>query len=112
MFIVNYHCVREPPETAHKSRNSHTTDMDAGERLLGVASSLKNDVKTIQSKLHTHELLIEAIDASNAENVVVMNEGNNRIEQAISTMRKDPRNKIIFALVLVTIVLTIYFFRF
>jgi len=102
------------PETLYQIRNACTTDMDENdsERLLGITSSLKSDIKSIQSKLQTHSLLIEAIDASNAENVVIMHEKNNKIEEAISKIRKDPRNKIIFVLVLATILLTIYFFRF
>jgi t-SNARE complex subunit (syntaxin) len=82
------------------------------EKLLGITSSLKNDVKSIQSKLYTHSLLIEAIDASNAENVMIMQDKNNKIEQAISSFKKDPRNKIICALVLIIILLAIYFFTF
>lgn len=78
------------------------------ERLISVASNLKNDVKEIQSKIQTQGLLIEAIDATNNENTRMMNESRLKFMQAMSKIRKDPRNKIILILVLIAVLLLVY----
>lgn len=95
--------------------NSKAVDMDLEEeknKLLYATSTLKNDAKAIQSKIQTHSLLIEAIDASNTENTRIIQESSRKLTDTISKIKKDPRNKIITLLVLIVVVLSVYLLKF
>ena len=85
-----------------------------GERnkLVDIAASLKNNAKEIQSRVNTHSLLIEAIEASNSENVRRLNENDLNFAKTVTRIRKDPRNKIIFVLILVLMGLMVYLLKF
>ena len=85
---------------------------EEGSELLDVASNLKNDVKAIQSKLHTHSLLIEAIDATNAENVKMIRENSQRFMSVVFQIRKDPRNKVIILLAVIVVIMSVYLLKF
>ena len=85
-----------------------------GERnkLVDIAASLKNNAKEIQSRVNTHSLLIEAIEASNSENVRRLNENDLNFAKTVTRIRKDPRNKIISVLILVLMGLMVYLLKF
>ncbi|KCZ76753.1 hypothetical protein H311_01984 [Anncaliia algerae PRA109] len=72
------------------------------------ANNLKNDVKLIQNKLETHNLLIESIEAASAKNVELLNEGTNKFNKTVDKMKKDPRNYIIILLFFTVITLLYY----
>lgn len=79
-----------------------TNDED---KLLNFASNLRSDVKNINLKLRDQALLIESIGSTSNGNMKMMEESNRQFSLVIKKINKDPRNLIIFILLLICIIM-------
>ena len=109
-------CVCDLPllHLGKQKQNIHNKEMEDGDdkRLLNAAAALRDDARTMQSKLTTHNLLIEAIEATNAGNARAMGEGYYRLRSAAKRIREDPRNRVILVLILVLLLMSLYLLAF
>lgn len=70
--------------------------------------SMKSTVQIIHEQMHQQDLLCESIEADSAKNSRLFYSNMNKFRQAVRRMNRDPRNKIIFILMLAIIACSIY----
>ncbi|CCI73990.1 ECU10_1155 [Encephalitozoon cuniculi GB-M1] len=81
------------------------------ERALRESSkSMKTTVQIIQEKIDQQNLIYESIEAETTRNDRILFLNIRKFEEAIKRMNSDPRNKIIFMLLLVIVGCSAYLF--
>lgn len=87
-------------------------DQKTHEELIKTAKILKTEARAIDSKVNTHNILLESINAVNLQNRETMHTNTFKLNKAILKLSKDPRNFIILVLVLVVVMFLMYLWAF
>ncbi|KAG5860280.1 hypothetical protein KMI_02g03730 [Encephalitozoon hellem] len=85
-------------------------DTDEERALRESSRNMKTTVQIIQEKIDQQGLIYESIEAEAARNDRILLMNIRAFEEAIKRMNNDPRNKIIFMLLLVIIGCSAYLF--
>ncbi|WEL39687.1 hypothetical protein PFJ87_10g01360 [Encephalitozoon hellem] len=85
-------------------------DADEERALRESSRNMKTTVQIIQEKIDQQGLIYESIEAEAARNDRILLMNIRAFEEAIKRMNKDPRDKIIFMLLLVIIGCSAYLF--
>lgn len=72
--------------------------------------SMKTTVQAIQERIGQQNMIYEAIEAETAKNDRTLLLNIRKFDEAVRRMNKDPRNKIIFMLLLVIVGCSLYLF--